>query len=56
MADRRTWLVCEPRVAALSAAFGWLRERVEEARASGRAGNAIAERVSWDAPIERLLA
>jgi glycosyltransferase involved in cell wall biosynthesis len=54
--DRRTGLVCEPRAAALAAAFGWLREHVDEARAWGRAGKAIAERVSWDASIERLLA
>jgi glycosyltransferase involved in cell wall biosynthesis len=56
VSDRRTGLVCEPRPDALAAACSWLREHVDEARAWGRAGRAIAERVSWDNAIGRLLA
>ncbi len=55
VADRRTGLVCEPRPAALAQACAWLREHVEEARAWGRAGKALAERVTWDQAIDRLL-
>jgi glycosyltransferase involved in cell wall biosynthesis len=56
VADRRTGLVCEPRPDALAAACTWLREHLDEARAWGRAGRAIAKRVSWDNAIDRLLA
>ena len=55
VADRRTGLVCEPRSDSLGAACVWLREHVEDAAAWGRAGKELAERVSWDATIERLL-
>jgi len=54
--DRRTGLVCEPRAAQLAEACAWLRGHVDEARSFGLAGKALAERVSWDAAIERLLA
>jgi glycosyltransferase involved in cell wall biosynthesis len=54
--DRRTGLVCEPRAEPLAEACAWLRGHVDEARTFGRAGKALAERVSWDAAIERLLA
>src|SRR5438067_4576090 len=56
VADRRTGLVCEPRAEALAAACTWLREHLDEARAWGRAGKELAQRVSWDASIDRLLA
>ena len=56
VADRRTGIVCEPRPAALAQACAWLREHVEEAKAWGRAGKAIAERVTWDEAVDRLLA
>ncbi len=56
VSDRRTGLVCEPRADALAAACAWLRDHVDEARAWGRAGKELAERVSWDATIDRLLA
>jgi glycosyltransferase involved in cell wall biosynthesis len=56
VADRRTGLVCEPRADALAEACRWLREHVDDARAWGRAGREIAERVSWDRAIDRLLA
>jgi glycosyltransferase involved in cell wall biosynthesis len=55
VSDHRTGLVCDPDPRSLAAALGWLRGHVEEARAWGRAGKLIAERVSWDATIERLL-
>jgi glycosyltransferase involved in cell wall biosynthesis len=54
VADRVTGLVCEPRVEALAAAFGALDR--EDAAAWGRAGRELAQRVSWDAAIDRLLA
>ena len=56
VADRRTGLVCEPHAAALAEACAWLQRHEEEARAWGLAGKAVAERVSWGASIERLLA
>jgi hypothetical protein len=33
----------------------WLREHPDDARAFGRAGKEIAERVTWDGAIARLL-
>ncbi len=56
VADRSTGLVCEPRAEALAEACGWLRANVEAAREWGAAGKVLAQRVSWDATIERLLA
>ena len=55
VADRRTGLVCDPRAAALAEACAWLRGHRDDARAFGRAGRAIAERVSWTETVERLL-
>ena len=55
VSDRTTGLVCEPRAEALAGACEWLRTHVEEARAWGRAGRELAQRVSWDATIEKLL-
>src|SRR5580765_6443562 len=51
--DRVTGLVTEPRAEALAAAFAGLNPG--DAAAWGRAGRALAERVSWDATIERLI-
>jgi glycosyltransferase involved in cell wall biosynthesis len=56
VADRRTGLVCEPRGESLAYACRFLREHPDEARAWGRAGKAVAEKVTWDRAIERLLA
>jgi glycosyltransferase involved in cell wall biosynthesis len=53
--DRKTGLVTEPRAAALAAALRYLREHPDDGRAWGRAGKAVAERVTWDAAIARLL-
>ena len=54
VADGRTGLVTAPDPAALAQAAGRLREHPDEARALGAAGKAVAERVSWDACIDRL--
>ena len=56
VSDRTTGLVIEPQAAALAEACSWLREHVDDARAWGKAGKAIARRVSWDETIARLLA
>jgi glycosyltransferase involved in cell wall biosynthesis len=56
VADRRTGLVCAPRAESLAEACSWLRGHVADAEALGRAGKLLAERVSWDATIDRLLA
>jgi glycosyltransferase involved in cell wall biosynthesis len=56
VADRSTGLVCEPRPLAVAQACVWLRDHVEDARAWGRAGRGVAEQVTWDRAIERLLA
>ncbi|MGZ4359302.1 MAG: glycosyltransferase family 4 protein [Gaiellaceae bacterium] len=55
VSDRETGLVCQPDARSLAEAFTWLRGHPEDARSWGRAGKLIAERVSWDATIERLL-
>jgi glycosyltransferase involved in cell wall biosynthesis len=55
VADRATGLVCEPRAEALASACEWLRGHVDEAQAWGAAGRELAQGVSWDATIERLL-
>jgi glycosyltransferase involved in cell wall biosynthesis len=51
--ERETGRVVEPRVDALAAA---LAIGEDEARAWGKAGRALAERVTWDGAIDRLLA
>ena len=56
VSDHRTGIVCEPVPAALAEACAFLRGHPDDARAWGRAGKALAQRVSWDAAIERLLA
>jgi len=56
VADRSTGLVCEPRPLAVAEACAWLRDHVEDARAWGKAGRGVAEQVTWDKAIERLLA
>ena len=56
VADRATGLVAEPRAPPLAEALRYLRQHPDEGRAWGVAGKAAAERVTWDAAIERLLA
>lgn len=55
VADRATGLVCEPRAAALAEACAWLAANRDSAAEWGRAGRALAERVTWDDTIARLL-
>ena len=55
VADGQTGLVCEPTATALAQACAWLRANTVEAEALGTAGKALAERVTWDATIDRLL-
>jgi glycosyltransferase involved in cell wall biosynthesis len=54
--DRRTGVVASPDAESVARACAWLLEHPADARAWGRAGKEIAERVSWDGAIERLLA
>ena len=54
--DHRTGLVVAPDAAELASAAGWLREHRDEAATFGRAGKAIADEVTWERAIERLLA
>jgi glycosyltransferase involved in cell wall biosynthesis len=55
VADRRTGIVCSPQTDAVARAVRFLREHPDDARAWGRAGRAVAEQVTWDHAIERLL-
>jgi glycosyltransferase involved in cell wall biosynthesis len=55
VSDRRTGLVVEPRVEELAAALRYLVEHEDDARAWGAAGKAVAEQVTWDHAVERLL-
>ena len=55
MFDRQTGVVVAPEAAELGRAVAYLREHVDEASAWGRAGKAIAERVTWDACVDALL-
>jgi glycosyltransferase involved in cell wall biosynthesis len=56
VSDRSTGLVVEPRVEELAAACRFLVEHEQEAREWGRAGKAVAEQVTWDHAVARLLA
>ena len=55
VADRRTGLVTAPRADELAAALAYLRDHPSEGQEWGLAGKAVAERLTWDAAIERLL-
>jgi glycosyltransferase involved in cell wall biosynthesis len=54
--DRENGLVCEPSPAAVAAACSWLATNPDQARACGRSGRKTAERVTWDAVLDRLVA
>jgi glycosyltransferase involved in cell wall biosynthesis len=53
--DGRTGLVREPSGRALAEALAWFREHPDETAAFGRAGRSVAERLTWDAALDRLL-
>jgi len=54
--DRQNGLVCEPAAAGVAEACAWLAGHPEEARAWGRSGKQVAERITWDTVVDRLLA
>ena len=54
--DRENGVVCEPVPASVAAACSWLAANPDEARACGRCGKKTAERVTWDAVLDRLVA
>ncbi|HET7807291.1 MAG TPA: glycosyltransferase family 4 protein [Gaiellaceae bacterium] len=53
--DRANGLVCEPAPAALAEACSWLGENRGSAQEWGQAGRRVAELLSWDRVVERLL-
>jgi glycosyltransferase involved in cell wall biosynthesis len=54
--DRETGVVVAPEAASLAGALTYLGGHIDEAKALGRAGQAIAEHVTWDACVDALLA
>ena len=54
--DRETGIVVAPEAGSIAGAALYLAEHVDEAKAWGGAGKAIAERVTWDACVDALLA
>ena len=56
VADRRTGLVVEPRAESVAEACAYLLGHPDEARTWGRAGRAVAERLSWRETAETLVA
>ena len=55
VADRQTGLVVAPEAADVAQAAAWLREHPADAASFGRAGKALADEVTWDRAIARLL-
>lgn len=53
--DRENGLVCEPVPAAVAEACAWFAANPDQARAWGLSGKRVAERVTWDAVVDRLL-
>ena len=53
--DRETGVVAAPEPAELARACAYLAAHTDEAKAWGKAGKAIAERVTWDGCIDALL-
>jgi glycosyltransferase involved in cell wall biosynthesis len=56
VSDRKTGLVVRPEPHAVAQAVGWLRDHPAEASTFGRAGKTLAEEVTWDRAVARLLA
>jgi glycosyltransferase involved in cell wall biosynthesis len=55
VSDKRTGLVVAPEAAAVAQAAAWLRDHPNEAASLGRAGKAVAEEVTWEHAIGRLV-
>ncbi|HSL64980.1 MAG TPA: glycosyltransferase family 4 protein [Gaiellaceae bacterium] len=55
VADRRTGLVVEPRAESVAEACAYLLGHPDDARTWGRAGRAVAERLSWRETAETLV-
>jgi glycosyltransferase involved in cell wall biosynthesis len=55
VADGETGVVSEPTPVGIATALTFLAKNVEQARARGRAGKAVAERLTWDTVVDRLL-
>jgi glycosyltransferase involved in cell wall biosynthesis len=55
VADRATGLVVSPDPGSVAQAVRWLRDHPADAASFGRAGKALAEEVTWDRAIARLL-
>ncbi len=53
--DGETGVVVAPQAAAVAQAAAWLRDHRDEAAALGLSGKAVAEQVTWDRAIARLL-
>jgi glycosyltransferase involved in cell wall biosynthesis len=53
--DRQTGMVVAPEPSELARACAYLASHLDEATTWGRAGQAIAERVTWDACVDALL-
>jgi glycosyltransferase involved in cell wall biosynthesis len=53
--DGENGLVCEPIPAAVAAACSWLAANPDQACARGRSGRRVAERVTWNGVMDRLL-
>jgi glycosyltransferase involved in cell wall biosynthesis len=56
VSDGLTGLVVSPEAAQIARAAGWLRAHREAAASYGRAGKELADAVTWDRAIARLLA
>jgi glycosyltransferase involved in cell wall biosynthesis len=54
--DRKTGLVVAPDATEIARGLAWLRANHDEAKAFGRAGQELAQAVTWDSCIDRLLA
>jgi glycosyltransferase involved in cell wall biosynthesis len=53
--DGENGIVCEPFARAVASACSWLAANPDQARVRGLAGKERAERVTWDAVVDRLL-
>jgi glycosyltransferase involved in cell wall biosynthesis len=56
VSDRRTGIVAEPTAPAVAEALTWLAAHRDEAREWGMRGRTLAEELTWDRVVDRLLA